>query len=68
MMTSNPEGCRLCPGLPPLAHSAPYGPGSMQTVCFPPAELIEAERQRQVTRKLLGLVLCEASFAFWLEA
>ncbi|XP_067104792.1 interferon regulatory factor 8 isoform X2 [Osmerus mordax] len=54
MMTSNPEGCRLCPGLPPLAHSAPYGPGSMQTVCFPPAELIEAERQRQVTRKLLG--------------
>lgn len=53
-VTSNPEGCRLCPGLPPLAHSALYGPGSMQSVRFPPAELIEPERQRHVTHKLLG--------------
>ncbi|XP_045065929.1 interferon regulatory factor 8-like isoform X4 [Coregonus clupeaformis] len=56
VVTSHADGCRISPGQPPLVqHRSPYGlPDSLQNVRFPPAELIEAERQRHVTRKLLG--------------
>jgi interferon regulatory factor 8 len=56
VVTSHADGCRISPGQPPLVqHRSPYGlPDSLQNVCFPPAELIEVERQRHVTRKLLG--------------
>ncbi|XP_057609707.1 interferon regulatory factor 8 [Chionomys nivalis] len=46
------EGCRLSlsqPGLPKL-----YGSDGLELVCFPTADIIPSERQRQVTRKLFG--------------
>lgn len=50
---THPEGCRISPqqylGRGPL-----YSSDSMQSVHFPPAELIEYDRQRHVTRKLMG--------------
>ncbi|CAN9507011.1 unnamed protein product [Ophioblennius macclurei] len=52
-LVSHPEGCRISPQ-PHLTRSAIYSPDSMQSVPFPPAELIEYDRQRYVTRKLLG--------------
>ncbi|XP_075996368.1 interferon regulatory factor 8, partial [Genypterus blacodes] len=53
-LASHPEGCRIAPGHQHLGRGALYSSESMQSVHFPPAELIEYERQRQVTRKLLG--------------
>lgn len=47
------EGCRIAPQQP-LGRSALYSSDSMQSVHFPSAELIEYDRQRHVTRKLLG--------------
>ncbi|XP_050021232.1 interferon regulatory factor 8 isoform X1 [Alexandromys fortis] len=50
--TTCPEGCRLSlsqPGLPKM-----YGPDGLELVCFPTADIIPSERQRQVTRKLFG--------------
>lgn len=50
--TTSLEGCRLSlsqPGLPKL-----YGPDGLEPVCFPAADTIPSERQRQVTRKLFG--------------
>uniref|UniRef100_A0A672G776 IRF tryptophan pentad repeat domain-containing protein n=1 Tax=Salarias fasciatus TaxID=181472 RepID=A0A672G776_SALFA len=52
-LVSHPEGCRISPQQH-LARSAIYSSDSMQSVHFPPAELIEYDRQRYVTRKLLG--------------
>lgn len=51
---SHPEGCRLSPGHQYVGRSAPYSSDSMQSVYFPSAELIEHERQRYITRKLLS--------------
>ncbi|KAJ3593911.1 hypothetical protein NHX12_006244 [Muraenolepis orangiensis] len=52
-LASHPEGCRISPS-PSQPSQRGYGPDAMQSVRFPPAELIEHERQRQVTCKLLG--------------
>ncbi|XP_028999573.1 interferon regulatory factor 8 [Betta splendens] len=53
ILVSHPEGCRISPQQH-LGRGALYSSDSMQSVHFPPADLIEFERQRQVTRKLLG--------------
>ncbi|XP_071764072.1 interferon regulatory factor 8 [Centroberyx gerrardi] len=53
-LATHPEGCRISPGQQHLVRGALYSSESMQSVHFPPAELIEYERQRHVTRKLLG--------------
>uniref|UniRef100_A0A8C7YSV2 Interferon regulatory factor 8 n=1 Tax=Oryzias sinensis TaxID=183150 RepID=A0A8C7YSV2_9TELE len=50
---THPEGCRISPQQP-LGRGAPYSSDSMQTIHFPPAELIEYSEQRFVTHKLLG--------------
>ncbi|KAM9408728.1 interferon regulatory factor 8 [Pholidichthys leucotaenia] len=52
-LVTHSEGCRIAPQFH-LGRSALYSSDSMQSVHFPPAELIEHERQRYVTRKLLG--------------
>lgn len=52
-LVSHPEGCRISPQQHP-GRSAIYSSDSMQSVHFPPVELIEHDRQRYVTRKLLG--------------
>lgn len=49
---THPEGCRIAPQH--LGRGALYSSDSMQSVHFPPAEHIEYDRQRHVTRKLLG--------------
>lgn len=46
-------GCRISPQQH-MARGALYSSDSMQSVHFPPAELIEYDHQRHVTRKLLG--------------
>lgn len=53
LVTTHPEGCRISP-CQPLASSLIYNGDSLQNIRFPPTELIENERQRQVTRKLFG--------------
>uniref|UniRef100_A0A3P9H6S4 Interferon regulatory factor 8 n=1 Tax=Oryzias latipes TaxID=8090 RepID=A0A3P9H6S4_ORYLA len=50
---THPEGCRISPQQP-LGRGALYSSDSMQTIHFPPAELIEYSEQRFVTHKLLG--------------
>ncbi|KAI4829723.1 hypothetical protein KUCAC02_001396 [Chaenocephalus aceratus] len=50
---THPEGCRISPQQH-LGRGALYSSDSMQSVNFPPAELIEHDRQRHGTRKLLG--------------
>lgn len=52
-LVTHPEGCRISPQQQ-LGRGALYSSDSMQSVHFPPAELIEYDRQRYVTRKLLG--------------
>uniref|UniRef100_A0A3Q3X6V9 IRF tryptophan pentad repeat domain-containing protein n=1 Tax=Mola mola TaxID=94237 RepID=A0A3Q3X6V9_MOLML len=52
-LVTHSEGCRISPQQH-LGRGVLYNSDSMQTVHFPPAELIENDRQRQVTRKLLG--------------
>ncbi|XP_060897218.1 interferon regulatory factor 8 [Labrus mixtus] len=52
-MVTHPEGCRISPQQH-LGRGALYSSDSMQSVYFPHAELIEFDRQRHVTRKLLG--------------
>ncbi|XP_013857369.1 interferon regulatory factor 8 [Austrofundulus limnaeus] len=52
-VVTHPEGCRISPQQH-LGRSALYHSDSMQSVHFPPAEHIEYDRQRYVTRKLLG--------------
>ena len=52
-LVTHPEGCRISPQQHP-GRGALYSSDSMQGVHFPPAELIEYDRQRHVTRKLLG--------------
>lgn len=52
-VVNHSEGCRISPQQH-LSRSALYSSDSMQSVHFPPAELIEYERQRHFTRKLLG--------------
>lgn len=46
------EGCRLSLSQPGLTKL--YGPDGLESVCFPTADTIPSERQRQVTRKLFG--------------
>ncbi|XP_057698883.1 interferon regulatory factor 8 [Corythoichthys intestinalis] len=53
-LVTHPEGCRISPAQQHLGRGTPYSSDSMQSVYFPPAELIEFERQRHVTQKLLG--------------
>ncbi|XP_017296601.1 interferon regulatory factor 8 [Kryptolebias marmoratus] len=53
ILVTHPEGCRISPQQH-LGRGALYSSDSMQSVHFPPAELIEYDRQRYVTRKLLG--------------
>lgn len=52
-LVTHPEGCRISPQQH-LGRGALYSSDSMQSVHFPSAELIEFDRQRYVTRKLLG--------------
>ncbi|XP_037311328.2 interferon regulatory factor 8 [Pungitius pungitius] len=52
-LVTYPEGCRISPQQH-LGRGALYNSDSMQSVPFPSAELIEYDRQRHVTRKLLG--------------
>lgn len=52
-LVTHPDGCRISPQQH-LGRGALYSSDSMQSVYFPPSELIEYDRQRQVTRKLLG--------------
>uniref|UniRef100_A0A3B4VAJ5 Interferon regulatory factor 8 n=2 Tax=Seriola dumerili TaxID=41447 RepID=A0A3B4VAJ5_SERDU len=52
-LVTHPEGCRISPQQH-LGRGSLYSSDSMQSVHFPPAELIEYDRQRHVTRKLLG--------------
>lgn len=52
-VVNHSEGCRISPQQH-LGCSSLYNSDSMQNVYFPPAELIEYDRQRHVTRKLLG--------------
>ncbi|CAL9701788.1 unnamed protein product [Knipowitschia caucasica] len=55
-LVTHPEGCRISPGQgQQLANrGALYTSDSMQSIHFPPAELIEHERQRYITQKLLN--------------
>ncbi|KAM4602458.1 interferon regulatory factor 8 [Polymixia lowei] len=53
-LASHPEGCRISPGQQRVVRGALYSSETMQSVHFPPAEVIEYDRQRHVTRKLLG--------------
>lgn len=53
-LVTHPEGCRISPGQQYLGRGTLYSSDTMQSVHFPPAELIEHERQRYVTRKLLS--------------
>ncbi|XP_056134144.1 interferon regulatory factor 8 [Lampris incognitus] len=53
-LVSHPGGCRISPGHQHPLRGTLYSSETMQSVHFPPAELIEFERQRHVTRKLLG--------------
>lgn len=53
-LVTHPDGCRIAPCQQHLGRGALYSSDSMQTVLFPPAELIDNERQRPVTHKLLG--------------
>ncbi|XP_040888983.1 interferon regulatory factor 8 [Toxotes jaculatrix] len=52
-LVTHPEGCRISPQQH-LGRGALYSSDIMQSVHFPPAELIEYDHQRHVTRKLLG--------------
>ncbi|XP_058484558.1 interferon regulatory factor 8 [Solea solea] len=52
-LVTHPEGCRISPQQH-LGRGALYSSDSMQSVHFPSADLIEYDRQRHVTRKLLG--------------
>ncbi|MCJ8733631.1 hypothetical protein PDJAM_G00225830 [Pangasius djambal] len=53
-LTTHSDGCRISPCQPPVSNALLYGSDSLQTVRFPPVDLIENERQRYVTRKLFG--------------
>ncbi|KAJ0056167.1 hypothetical protein NL108_003458, partial [Boleophthalmus pectinirostris] len=53
-VVSHPEGCRISPGQQHVSRGTLYSSDSMQSVHFPPAELIEHERQRYITQKLLS--------------
>uniref|UniRef100_A0A3B3Z5Z8 IRF tryptophan pentad repeat domain-containing protein n=1 Tax=Periophthalmus magnuspinnatus TaxID=409849 RepID=A0A3B3Z5Z8_9GOBI len=53
-VVTHPEGCRISPGQQHVSRGTPYSSDSMQSVNFPPAELIEHERQRYITQKLLS--------------
>ncbi|XP_043455757.1 interferon regulatory factor 8 isoform X1 [Prionailurus bengalensis] len=52
--TTRPEGCRLSLSPPGPPGAGLLGPEGLELVCFPPADAIPSERQRQVTRKLFG--------------
>nr|XP_033798885.1 interferon regulatory factor 8 [Geotrypetes seraphini] len=51
--TSHPDGCRISVNHAPF-HEKAYQPESMENICFPSADCIQNERQRQVTKKLFG--------------
>ncbi|XP_034044987.1 interferon regulatory factor 8 [Thalassophryne amazonica] len=53
-LVAHPEGCRIAPGQQHMGRGALYSSESMQSIPFPPSVVIEHERQRYVTRKLLG--------------
>ncbi|TSZ97531.1 Interferon regulatory factor 8 [Bagarius yarrelli] len=53
-LTTHSDGCRISPCQPPVSNALLFGSDSLQTIRFPPVELIENERQRHVTRKLFG--------------
>ncbi|KAJ7311885.1 hypothetical protein JRQ81_006201 [Phrynocephalus forsythii] len=46
--TTRPEGCRISLG------ELPYPLESLEHVCFPSADVILSDRQRQITKKLFG--------------
>ncbi|KPP60878.1 Interferon regulatory factor 8-like, partial [Scleropages formosus] len=53
-MSTHSDGCRIAP-LPPSGLSERLlNPNTLQNISFPPVEVIENERQRQITRKLFG--------------
>ncbi|XP_068941714.1 interferon regulatory factor 8 [Petaurus breviceps papuanus] len=52
--TTYPEGCRISLSLPPQHLEKMYGPESLEHIRFPPADIIQNERQKQVTKKLFG--------------
>ncbi|XP_072321821.1 interferon regulatory factor 8 [Eucyclogobius newberryi] len=53
-VVTHPDGCRISPRQQHVSRGALYGSDSMQSVHFPPAELIENERQSYITQKLLS--------------
>ncbi|XP_053090705.1 interferon regulatory factor 8 isoform X1 [Pangasianodon hypophthalmus] len=53
-LISHSDGCRISPCQPPVSNALLYGSDSLQTVRFPPVDLIDNERQRYVTCKLFG--------------
>ncbi|XP_020844889.1 interferon regulatory factor 8 isoform X2 [Phascolarctos cinereus] len=52
--TTYPEGCRISLSLPPQHLEKMYGPESLEHIHFPPADIIQNDRQKQVTKKLFG--------------
>ncbi|XP_074057899.1 interferon regulatory factor 8 isoform X2 [Macrotis lagotis] len=52
--TTYPEGCRISPSLPPQHLEKMYGPESLEHIRFPPADMIQNDRQKHVTKKLFG--------------
>ncbi|KAG2470154.1 interferon regulatory factor 8 isoform X1 [Polypterus senegalus] len=52
--TMNDDGCRISLSHPHLSNDMLYGADSLQNIKFPPAELIDNVRQRQITKKLFG--------------
>ncbi|XP_036604271.1 interferon regulatory factor 8 [Trichosurus vulpecula] len=52
--TTYPEGCRISLSLPPQNLEKMYGPESLEHIRFPPADIIQNDRQKQVTKKLFG--------------
>ncbi|XP_027703450.1 interferon regulatory factor 8 [Vombatus ursinus] len=52
--TTYPEGCRISLSLPPQHLEKMYGSESLEHIRFPPAEIIQNDRQKQVTKKLFG--------------
>ncbi|NWJ08736.1 IRF8 factor, partial [Crypturellus undulatus] len=52
--TSYPEGCRISLGHPSGHGEKLYAPDTLEHVRFPSADVIQNERQKQITKKLFG--------------
>ncbi|XP_044516480.1 interferon regulatory factor 8 isoform X1 [Gracilinanus agilis] len=52
--TTYPEGCRISLSLPSQHLEKMYDPEGLENIRFPSADLIQNDRQKQVTKKLFG--------------